>query len=90
VSFRKRAAGGKRDASEPAILDALHAVGAETWQLSGTGNPDVLVRFRGVYTPLEVKTGKGRRTANQCGVPWPIVRNGLEALLAIGARLPGL
>jgi hypothetical protein len=85
MSFRKRASGGKRDTAEAAILDALHRVGAETWQLAGRGNPDVLVRFRGIYTPLEVKTGKGRRTENQTAIPWPLVRTPEQALQAIGA-----
>jgi hypothetical protein len=85
MSFRKRAGGGKRDLAEQAIVDALQAVGARVWRLSGTGNPDLLVLHRGRYTPLEVKTEKGRRTANQTDIPWTLVRLPEQALLAIGA-----
>ncbi len=53
MSWRKRAGGWKRDEAEPLIVDALRAVGARTWLLSGQGNPDLLVLFHGVYTPLE-------------------------------------
>lgn len=85
MSFRKRAGGGKRDTAEKAIVDALEAVGARVWRLGGTGNPDLLVLFRARYTPLEVKTEKGRTTANQTNIPWPLVRLPEQALHAIGA-----
>lgn len=50
-----------RDKSEPAIVDALRDVGAHVLKLSGKGVPDLLVFFRGTWTPLEVKTPKKDR-----------------------------
>jgi hypothetical protein len=85
MSFRKRAGGGRRDTAEQAIVDALEAVGARVWRLGGTANPDLLVLFRGRYTPLEVKTEKGRTTVNQANIPWPLVRLPEQALREIGA-----
>ena len=85
MGWRRRAGGGKRDSAEKGILDALQAVGASTFQLSGTGNPDVLVGFRGRWFVFEVKTGKGRITGNQGDIQWPIVRSVDEAFRVIGA-----
>lgn len=85
MSFRKRAGGGKRDTAEQAIVEALRAIGARVWFIGGQGNPDLLVLFRGRYTPLEVKTEKGRTTVNQTHIPWPLVRLPEQALQAIGA-----
>ena len=87
MSFRRRAAGGRRDTAEPAIVAALHACGVQTWQLSGTGNPDLLCRRRGRYLPLEIKTGKAKANANQQDIPWPIVRTVAEALAVVNAFL---
>ena len=84
MSWRKRAGGWKRDEAEPRIVEALRDVGARTWLLSGRGNPDLLVLFHGVYTPLEIKTGTGKRTKNQLDVPWRLVRTPEEALREIG------
>ena len=85
MSYRRRAGGGKRDTAEGPILSALAAVGARTWRLSGTGNPDVLCLFRGRYYVAEVKSGKaGRLTANQQDIPWPIWRSPQDALLTLG------
>ena len=84
MGWRRRAGGGKRDAAEKGIVDALQAVGAQTWQLSGTGNPDVLVLFQGTYYVAEVKTGKGRMRPAQADIPWPIWRTSEEALAGIG------
>lgn len=83
MSWRRRAGGGKRDLSEKPIVEALEAAGARVWRIGGTGNPDLLVRYRGRYVPLEVKTGKGRMTENQDDIPWPIVRSPEEALAEI-------
>lgn len=80
MGFRRRAGGGKRDSAEPAIIDALRAIGARVWPLGGTGNPDVLVLFRARFTPLEIKTGKGKTTENQSDIPWPIVRTPEDAI----------
>lgn len=76
----------RRDANEPAIVDALLAAGATIYRLSGKGQPDLLVRFRGIWTPLEVKTTTGRLTKAQAAIDWPIVRSVEDALTAIGCQ----
>lgn len=87
MSYRRRAGGGKRDAAEEAICQALEAVGATIYKLSGTGNPDVLISFRGAWQPLEIKSGKaGRLTRNQQDLRWPVVHDVFEALRAIGVE----
>jgi hypothetical protein len=74
----------KRDATEPAIVQALEAVGAEVWKVSGKGLPDLLVRFRGVLYAGEVKTEKGRLRASQGAFPvWRTVDQALEAIGAM-------
>lgn len=83
MGWRRRAGGGKRDAAEGPIVDALRAVGARCFHVGGTGNPDILVHFRDRLYAFEVKTGKAKETANQG--TWPIVRTPDEALAAIGA-----
>lgn len=83
MSYRRRAGGGKRDIAEGPICEALAAVGAECWKIGGTGNPDVLVRFRGRLWAAEVKTGDGKETKNQGA--FPIWRTPGDALKAIGA-----
>lgn len=75
----------KRDANEPAIVDALRAVGAHVTAISGKGAPDLLVRFRGQLWGFEVKSGKGTRTEAQENTQWPIVRTPDEALRSVGA-----
>jgi Holliday junction resolvase len=55
----------KRDANEPPIVEALQAVGANVYRVSGEGLPDLLVIFRGEIYLMEVKTGKGRLTLAQ-------------------------
>lgn len=75
----------KRDAAEKPIVDALKAVGADVTQISGKGAPDLIVRYRGILTALEVKTGKGKQTEAQQVSQWPIVRTVDEALKLIGA-----
>lgn len=82
MSYRRRAGGGKRDIAEKPICEALAAVGAEFWRLGGTGNPDLLICWHGVYTPGEVKTGKGKETKNQGR--FPIWRTPDDVLRAIG------
>lgn len=83
MSWRRRAGGGKRDIAEKPITQALAAVGAEFWIIGGTGNPDVLARFRGQFYAAEVKTGKGKETKNQGA--FEIWRTPQDALKAIGA-----
>lgn len=46
----------RRDESEPAIVEALRAVGAYVALLDGGGLPDLLVGFQGRTILLEVKT----------------------------------
>jgi hypothetical protein len=72
----------RRDANEPAIVQALEAVGAEVWKLSGTGLPDLLVRFRGVLYAPEIKTRHGKLRASQGA--FPVWRTVDDALTAIG------
>jgi len=76
----------KRDKAEGPIVEAARQVGAEVWRLSGTGCPDLLVRFRGVLSAGEVKTGKGRLTKSQGA--FPIWRTPEDMLRAIGAQTP--
>lgn len=82
MSARGRAA--KRDATEGPIVEILRAYGAEVHRISGAGLPDLLVRYRGVWTPLEVKSKTGRLTKAQAAISWPVVRNAPDALSAIG------
>jgi hypothetical protein len=72
----------RRDANEPEIVQALEAVGADVYRLSGRGLPDLLVRFRGVLYAGEVKTAKGRLRASQGA--FPVWRTVDDALTAIG------
>jgi hypothetical protein len=83
MSFWRGGAKKRRDANEPAILEALRAVGAECWQISGRSLPDLLVRYRGVYYAAEVKTLKGRLRETQGA--FPVWRTVDDALRAIGA-----
>lgn len=86
MGWRRRAGGGKRDRAEKPILDALRDVGAEFWQIGGTGNPDLLIRFprqRGLFYAGEVKTERAKETDNQGA--FPIWRTPADVLRAIGA-----
>lgn len=80
MGWRRRAGGGKRDSAEAGIIQALEAIGVRVWRVGGTGNPDILCLYRGVYTPMEVKTGTGKATVNQQAIPWPVVRTPEQAL----------
>ena len=84
----KRGGGKKRrDASEPAIIQALQAVGAFVRQCHGDGAPDLIVRFQGVWNPLEVKSEKGRISTKQAEAEYPIVRTPAEALAVFGVKV---
>jgi len=83
MSYRRRAGGGRRDGNEQAIVQALRQMGATVWFIGGTGNPDLLVLFRGFFTPLETKRPKGTLTKNQQDIPWPVVRTPEEAMQAV-------
>ena len=87
MGWRRRAGGGRRDASEVPIVAALEALGASVWKLGGTGNPDLLVRYQGLWTPLEVKGTSGSLTRNQQALSWPVVRTVHEACAAIGMQM---
>ena len=74
--------GGKkrRDGNEPAILEALHAYGVQTWQINGCKLPDVIALFRGRWTVFGIKTPKGRLRPGEDLAPWPLVRSVEEAI----------
>jgi hypothetical protein len=78
----------KRDTAEGPIVDALRACGATIVRVSGAGVPDLLVHYKGCWTPLEIKTGKGQLTTAQLALrvqAWfPVVTTIEEALQAIG------
>jgi hypothetical protein len=91
MAFWKGGAKKRRDANEPGIIDALRGCGAYVQQLSGDGCPDLLVCWRGRWTPLEVKTAKGRLKPSQVKqqastAPYPIVRSVSEALQVTGVN----
>lgn len=83
----RRAAGGKRrDATEPAITEALRGLGCTIRYVSGAGLPDLIVTAPGPskrIVLLEVKSAKGTRTAAQAEIDWPIVRTPEEAIAAV-------
>lgn len=76
--MRRGGAGKRRDVSEPAIVQALEAVGAIVVRCHGEGAPDLIVHLGGVWTPMECKTGKGKVRKGQ--ERYPIVRTPEEAL----------
>lgn len=59
MSLHRRAA--RRDDNEPAIIEALEAIGADVRQLSGARVPDLLVGYRGRSVLLGVKAPDGPR-----------------------------
>jgi hypothetical protein len=84
----KHGGGGKRrDASEPAIIDALRKCGAFVRQVHGDGAPDLIVYFKGMWLPMECKSDKGRVSAAQAEAAYPIVRTPAQALAHFGVRL---
>lgn len=82
--FRQGGGKRRRDALEPQLRQALHACGVSTWQLHGTGLPDLLCHVRGGWVPLELKSEQGRLTAAQQHIEWPIVRSLDQAFAALG------
>ena len=84
MGFRRRAGGGRRDSNERDIIDVMEAIGARVYPIGGTGNPDLAIWFRGRPYLCEVKTAKGKRTDNQTDIPWPIVRDYVDAFAVIG------
>jgi hypothetical protein len=82
----------KRDANEPAVVDALEAVGALVERLSGAGVADLLVCYHYRLLLIEVKNKQGRNrstlaqeTTKDAGWPVTTVWDPNGALLAIGA-----
>lgn len=87
-----------RDKSEKPIVAALRDVGAHVFILSGDGVPDLLVLYRGTWTPLEVKTPKKDRLRGNLDVFTPaqhkvrkfaacsVVETPEQALAAIGVK----
>lgn len=79
----------KRDANEGQIVDALEAAGAYVLRISGKGCPDLLVKYRTNWYPMEVKSKTGTLTEAQqerdVYAFIPVVRNEQEALQVIGA-----
>ena len=65
MTFWKGGARKRRDLAEKPIVEALKAVGAEVWQISGRGLPDLLVRYRGRLWAGEVKSPKGKLEPTQ-------------------------
>lgn len=81
--FLRGGGGRRRDAAEKPIREALQAIGAECWQIGGTGLPDLLVRFRGRLYAGEVKSPGGKETEHQGS--FPIWRTPEQVLKEIGA-----
>jgi hypothetical protein len=88
----------KRDDNHKEIVEMLRDAGAEVQDLGsvGKGCPDILVGFRGQNFALEIKDG--RKPPSERGLTddqkkwhakWKgqvaVVKNGIEALQAIGA-----
>lgn len=70
------------DVNQPEIVEAARKVGAfvmHTFRL-GAGCPDLMVYFKGVWYPIEIKYGKGKLTLDEekfhaaCPAPIYIVR----------------
>lgn len=81
----------KRDANEPAIVDALEAIGVVVHRLSHPGLPDLLCwSAREGLRLIEVKAEKGTLTEAQrrtvSTIPFCIVRSVPEALALFGVR----
>ncbi len=86
VEMRRGGAKKRRDANEVSIIRDLRALGCEVFQVSGSGLPDLLVRFRGRLYAWEVKTATGQRTKAQQVTGWPVIRSVQDALDLISVR----
>jgi hypothetical protein len=86
------------DRNAATIVSALRAAGAVVWYIESAANvaglPDLLVGHRGKTYLLEVKTPRGRLSAQQqdfiqgwTGGPAVIVRSAEQALAAIGLNV---
>ena len=56
---------GRRDRSEPAVVEAFEAGGARVVKHSGKDEPDLFVGFAGSWHPVESKTGNEKLTEGQ-------------------------
>jgi hypothetical protein len=85
VTFYRGGARRRRDAIEPAVIEALRGRGVQTWQVGGRGLPDLLCWHRGRPVVLEVKSGRAPLSAVQAHdrAPWPVVRSVEEAVAAV-------
>ena len=83
--MRRGGASKRRDLTEPAIIDALQQVGAFVRQCHGDGAPDLIVKLRGIWMPIECKSKGGRVQANQ--TMYPVARTPEDALALFGVRL---
>lgn len=78
---------GTADANQSEIVKSLEKIGCRVWDMERP--VDLLVEFRGVFIPLEVKTAKGKLTPNQeeffrkTKGPAFIVHDHVEAVMAV-------
>lgn len=87
MPFRRGGGGKRRDANEPDVIAAVREAGGECWQVSGTGLPDLIVRFRGRFYCGEVKTATGKLKKTQGAFPiWRTPDDVLDAIGATGRR----
>ena len=84
----------KVDNNQQEIVNALRQAGASVIHLHAVGHgcPDLLVGYRGINYLIEIKTRRGRLTADQTalystwqGLPVAVPHTVDEALQAIGA-----
>ena len=91
MAFRRGGAGKQRDVNEASIIAALRAYGVRVWQVSGAGLPDLLCYYNRRWTPMEIKSARGRLTEVQAAAwmdhPFEIVRDEAQALRAVGVVL---
>jgi hypothetical protein len=90
MSFRRGGAGKRRDAIEPAVIQALRAIGVTCYQINGRALPDVLCERRGRWLPLGIKSGeKARLTRSERETPpsWPMVHSVDQALALFGVKV---
>ena len=75
-------------------MQALRKIGVVVLIVDSASAPDLLCWYRGCWTPIEVKTGRGKLTALQAELyrqaRFPIVRTVDEALAVFGMRAPAI
>ena len=78
---------GTPDANQSSIVESLEKIGCQVWDMEKP--VDLLVEFRGLFIPLEVKTEKGKLTPAQekffrkTRGPAFVVRDHVEAVMAV-------